>query len=257
MTPTTTILPPFNLPTPIILLITDELSSPADFLLHRCLHQHLNLDKNNRVVVLSVSESLARWKSVASRSNVNLDNGSVEFIDVMSHVSPVPIRPDTSDTPSANTLRPIFDIVLKSLNGSNEVNDIAESSKLVILDDISTLEWIGFTSDDVVRFVRALRGACIKTNATLIVRHHRVSNDVASDDLFSHLYQMCTYHLEVRGLASGRSGSVSGEIALHAGPGTAPTKDSVNLLPRSCAMQYRLTDTSAVFFEKGTGGAVL
>ena len=50
----------------------------------------------------------------------------------------------------------------------------------------------------------------VQANATLFVRHHRLSDE--PDDLFRHLYQLCTYHLEVRGLASGRSGAVSGEV---------------------------------------------
>lgn len=50
----------------------------------------------------------------------------------------------------------------------------------------------------------------VQANATLLVRHHRLSDE--PDDLFRHLYQLCTYHLEVRGLASGRSGAVSGEV---------------------------------------------
>ena len=52
--------------------------------------------------------------------------------------------------------------------------------------------------------------ALVQANATLFVRHHRLSDE--PDDLFRHLYQLCTYHLEVRGLASGRSGAVSGEV---------------------------------------------
>ena len=36
---------------------------------------------------------------------------------------------------------------------------------LVILDDVSVLEWIGFSLVDVVRFVRALRAACLKVRA--------------------------------------------------------------------------------------------
>jgi hypothetical protein len=117
-----------------------------------------------------------------------------------------------------------------------------------------------------------LTGWCIKANATLIVRHHLTTPDEI-DDLFRHLLQISTYHLEVRSLASGRSGAVSGEvpcsklvaifefadgsaqIALHACPST--TDNQVHLLPRSSALQYRLTDTGAVFFERGTGAAVL
>ena len=66
-------LSPFNLPQGILLLITDELSAPADFLLHRGLHQHLKENNNinrakSKATILSVSEGLTRWKAVASRS---------------------------------------------------------------------------------------------------------------------------------------------------------------------------------------------
>ncbi|KAF8632405.1 hypothetical protein AX17_004846 [Amanita inopinata Kibby_2008] len=203
-------LPPFNLPESIVLLVTDELSSPADFLLHRSLQERLKesngKDTHTRGIILSVSEGLTRWRSIASRSNVNLErhlsSGSLEFIDVLSHVSP-----PTPNTASTTVLRPIFDLVVKALD-ANEGEVTAPP--LVILDDISTLEWIGFPETDIIRFFRALRAACIKANATLVVRHHRVLPD-EPDELFIHLYQCCTYHLEVRGLSSGKSGSVSGE----------------------------------------------
>lgn len=66
------ILPPFNLPEGIILLITDELGAPGNFLLHRALAQHLKTDKT--ALVLSVSESLARWKALATKSVRNMIN---------------------------------------------------------------------------------------------------------------------------------------------------------------------------------------
>ena len=73
-------LAPFNLPDRVILLITDELPSSAYFILHRTLITYLKrpefrqecsegerLDKP-RVVILSVSEDLGRWKALASKS---------------------------------------------------------------------------------------------------------------------------------------------------------------------------------------------
>jgi hypothetical protein len=60
-----------DLPRGILLLITDQRSAPADFFLHKTLYQNL---KNNtdasltKVTILSVSEGLARWKSIASKS---------------------------------------------------------------------------------------------------------------------------------------------------------------------------------------------
>jgi len=64
---------PFNLPQGIALLITDQLSAPADFLLHKYLYQHLKKENNTdasptKATILPVSEGLARWKAVASRS---------------------------------------------------------------------------------------------------------------------------------------------------------------------------------------------
>lgn len=39
-------------------------------------------------------------------------------------------------------------------------NDADTTERLIILDDISTLEWIGFPLLDVSRFIRALVAAC-------------------------------------------------------------------------------------------------
>ena len=61
-------LAPFNLPEGILLLITDELAAPADFLLHRSLISHIKETNGpTKTIVLSVSEDLARWKAVASK----------------------------------------------------------------------------------------------------------------------------------------------------------------------------------------------
>jgi len=67
--------PPLNLPEAVILLITDELAAPADFVLHRTLTTHLKKpiqrvegqQNKTRAVILSVSEGLGRWKALASK----------------------------------------------------------------------------------------------------------------------------------------------------------------------------------------------
>jgi len=97
-----------------------------------------------------------------------------------------------------------------------------------------------------------------KANATLLIRQHVLTPSTAQpmlDDLFRALHHMCTYHMDVLPLSSGRSGAVSGQVALHAGPGTL--RGGVKLLGRSSALQYKLTDAGAVFFERGTGAGVL
>jgi hypothetical protein len=111
-----------------------------------------------------------------------------------------------------------------------------------------------------------------QSKASLVIRHHIVT-PAEPDDLFRLLRQICAYHLDVLPLSSGKSGAVSGEVclfrvfgnllasellsqvALHAGPSVA--KPKIKVVPRSQAIQYRLTDTGVVFFERGTGGGFL
>ncbi|KAJ3517047.1 hypothetical protein NLJ89_g747 [Agrocybe chaxingu] len=196
---------PFDLPDDIILLLSDELAAPADFILHRTLAAHLKAGLvSGRVkpksVILSVSEGLSRWKTLAMKSNINLqthlDAGTLEFIELLSCAEP---------SAEAN-LRGVFDRVRTALENSRP----SQQLPLIILDDVSVLEWIGFSPTSVQRFIRALRSLALKANATLVLRHHVVTPN-EPDELLRHLLQICTYHLEVRPLASGRSGAVSGE----------------------------------------------
>ena len=63
----------------------------------------------------------------------------------------------SSDGP--NNLRPIYDRVQTCMaKSSTNVDD----SMLVILDDITVLEWIGFPLVDIIHFSRALRALCQK-----------------------------------------------------------------------------------------------
>ncbi|KII92961.1 hypothetical protein PLICRDRAFT_155896 [Plicaturopsis crispa FD-325 SS-3] len=241
--------PPNDLPSPgQFLLVTDELSSPADFLLHRSVADHLKRSStsSDHCIILSVSEGLSRWKSIAAKTNINLSNlppsKSFTFIDVLD------VLQSFSLAQASSPLRPLYDVVSSKLAHS-------ESHALVILDDIAALEWTGRSFVDVSRFSRALRALCLKAKASLIIRHHLVELDDEPDHLFRHLLQLCTYHMDVRPLSSGRSGAVSGEVALHAGPSTCLPE--LKTIPRALAVQYRLTDSGSVFFERGTGGGVL
>ncbi|KAG0700371.1 hypothetical protein DFH29DRAFT_635063 [Suillus ampliporus] len=231
---------------PRLLLITDQLPAPADFLLHRFLHLHLKQTKTTKCFVLAVSESLERWKSIASKANINVaQNECFQSIDVFDH-HPSSTEGNTNDI----SLKGIYDLLSVKLSDSRVDGQIP----LVILDDITSLEWLGCSLLDLSRFARALRSLCAKMDVALVVRHHIVTPP-EPDALLQHLLQLCTYHIEVRPLASGRSGAVSGEICVHLGPSMKDTKE--HLISRTSALQYRLTESSAVFFEKGTSTGVL
>lgn len=51
-----------------LLVLTDQISSPADFLIHRILTTHLKETNGSKCLFLSVSESLTRLKAIAGKS---------------------------------------------------------------------------------------------------------------------------------------------------------------------------------------------
>ncbi|KIK99385.1 hypothetical protein PAXRUDRAFT_532588 [Paxillus rubicundulus Ve08.2h10] len=229
-----------------LILVTDELQAPADFLIHRFLHLRLKDSKQSQCLFISVSEDMERIKAVASKSNLNLSqNGRFKFIDLNAHLEE---QPDNSLQDSR--LRRVFDVVTSELYNAQG----GEGNFLVILDDIASLEWLGFSVLDLSRLCRALKAFCLKERATLVIRHHIISPSEPGI-LFQHLLQLCSYHVEVRPLSSGRSGAVSGELCLHTGP--VESEPSQQLIARPTALQYRLTDGGAIFFNKGTSEGVL
>ncbi|KAM5533739.1 hypothetical protein V8D89_012612 [Ganoderma adspersum] len=242
--------PPTSLPLPgEILVITDELMAPASFLLHRFLTGHLKEGKNSTAVLISVSEDIGKLKAVAGRSNLNLvgylDSRSLFIIEAMPLLSP------TLQSSETIPLRRLFDQIHQTLSPLSSEPD---RNVLVILDDLSSLEWMGISVECISRFVRAVSSLCQQMNVALVLRHHIVTPG-EPDELLKRLLQSCHYHVDVFPLSSGRSGSVSGQVALHCGPATAEPRHA--LIPRSSAVQYRLTDSGGTFFDRGTGSGVL
>lgn len=174
-------LPALNLPDGAIFLITDELPSPANFLLHRILSVYLKRPRQpehinkTRVIILSVSEDLGRWKALASKAvtyplslhrlqsflitsqNINLQNHlDSEFVLYVDLLAQFKAHQDILH--GENGLRMAFERVRDHLPSDPENSN----PTLLVLDDVSTLEWLGLPSSEVQRFVRALRALCLK-----------------------------------------------------------------------------------------------
>jgi len=223
-------------------LVTDQLQAPADFLIFRTVTTHLKENKQNRCIILSPFNDVPRWKAIASKSALSVDqlvtSGSLKLVDILSHVQS-----------GADTLRPLLDLV------QTFVNDASTTAPhfLVVFDGISTLEWLGFTATEVGRLSRALSSFCRKYSASLLLRYHILDREVIGST-FSLLQQLVAYRVEVRPLSSGKSGAVSGEICVHLGP---LYDKSLTTIEPDKTFQYLLTDFSATYFTKGTGATVL
>ncbi|KAH9957340.1 hypothetical protein BC827DRAFT_1138180 [Russula dissimulans] len=227
-------------------LFTDQLASPGDFLLHQLLSEYVKNFPGGKCVIISTSHCLTKWKAIASRSGFNLDQkldqGSIVFIDIPTQL------PDLSPS-QGTTLLPVLDIIKPHI-----LIPHGAAPPLAIFDELSSFEWIGHSASDVSRFARALVTSCTKNNVFLAIRYHIASPDDL-DSILRVLLQLATYHIEVLPLPSGKSGAVSGEIALH--PGVALNSTPRRVIPRSRALHYRLREYHATYFERGTGHAVL
>ncbi|KAH9987019.1 hypothetical protein BJV74DRAFT_843197 [Russula compacta] len=228
------------------ILITDQLASPGDFLLHQLLSEYVKSSPDGRCIIISVSQALAKWRAISSRSGFNLDQkleqGSVVFIDVPGQF------PDLSPSEGPSLL-PLLDLIRRCIGIQR-----GSTPPLVIFDELASFEWIGHSALDVSRFARALVASCAKNDVFLAIRYHIVAPDDL-DSILRILLQLSTYYIEVLPLSSGKSGAVSGEIALH--PGAVLTGTPRRVIPRSRALHYRLGEYHATYFERGTGHAVL
>ncbi|KAI0292706.1 hypothetical protein B0F90DRAFT_225367 [Multifurca ochricompacta] len=229
------------------LVITDQLVSPGDFLLHQLLSEYVKNSSDGKCVIISTSQDVAKWKSISSRSGFNLtqklEQGSIIFIDVPTQL------PDLS--PSEATLLPLLNLIRNSVKN---LHRNGTTPTLLIFDELATFEWIGHPVLDISRFARALVAYCAKNDVYLVVRYH-IAVPVDLDGVVRILLQLAAYHIEVLPLSSGKSGAVSGEISVHAGPTLISTPRRV--IPRSRALQYRLGDYQVTYFERGMGSAVL
>ncbi|KAI5889930.1 uncharacterized protein SCHCODRAFT_02630412 [Schizophyllum commune H4-8] len=239
---------PFELPDEVCILLTDELASPADFYLYSTAFQRLK--GGRRVLVVSAADDLARWKAVAGKSGVNsaqqVVNKAFEYYDVSAELDRVL---ESVDQDGAPPLRALYDTIVDRLAQQ-------EAPSLIILDALPEMLWLGLPEKDVRLFCRALRALCLKNHTGLLIRFHTTA-DGEHDELLAFLTQLCQFRVDVCPLASGRSGLVSGEIVLRRGASCFVQHMNVKTIPRSSALQYRLSDYSVMYFEKGTDRAVL
>ncbi|KAF8598511.1 hypothetical protein BDV93DRAFT_478396 [Ceratobasidium sp. AG-I] len=256
-----------------VLLITDTPASSSQFLLHALLQSQLKreTDPTNDAptcILVSVDHDLAHISAIASRSNLNLHtclrNRTLVFVDALSRTSHPPgglaADPDAPESPAtpgivvcpplADSLLPLYDVIRRAFS------ELTRGPALLVLGDLSTLEWIGVSSTELTRFVRAVRALAVQNQAGLVVTYHSPSAQLPIGlPVLRDLVLCADVHAEVRELSSGLSSAVSGEVALH--PGFTAHDPLFVPIPREQALQYRLTDGSAIWFERGTSAGVL
>ncbi|KAF9288426.1 Elongator subunit elp6 [Mortierella alpina] len=133
----------------------------------------------------------------------------------------------------------------------------------VILDDLSVLLNCGWPCRDVLALVRYLKLLVGKVNGSLITLVHAdgvMAEDVSQDGLVKGVFYEADYAVDVRGLDSGGSRDVHGQLSLLHGPGyllrLRASLVKENEWP-ALTLHYKILDNNVEVFAKGYSSGVL
>ncbi|KAG8943049.1 hypothetical protein FRC04_003260 [Tulasnella sp. 424] len=250
-----------------LLLVTDDLVSPADFLLYGAVNTFFKEHKTGEIVVVSSSDE-AHWKAVLQKLGLNLaphlTSNTFKLLDPSKFLEGSPN--------SLNPMRRLYDEINQQVL---RPVDNSFTPQLLIVDDISLLDWISTESTEVIRFIRAIKHLATSSGTGVIIRYHSTS-PAKPPPVLQHLMETCNCHVSINSLTSGRSGAVSGEVSIYLSdfpePGlgvlkllrkasfsAGPTLEDKNFIGRSKAqaLHYRVDSSGFKFFDRGTAGSVL
>ncbi|KAF9113835.1 Elongator subunit elp6 [Mortierella sp. AM989] len=160
----------------------------------------------------------------------------------------------------SNFYKVLEDLIVNTISMSNH----GQGKQLcLILDDLSVLLNCGWPCRDVLALVRYLKLLVAKVNGSLITVVHAdsvLAEEVSQDGLVKGVFYEADYIIDVRGLDSGGSKDVHGQLSLLHGPGyllrqrSGEVKD--NEWP-ALTLHYKILDNNVEVFAKGYSSGVL
>ncbi|KAG0280293.1 Elongator subunit elp6 [Linnemannia exigua] len=134
---------------------------------------------------------------------------------------------------------------------------------VLILDDLSVLLNCGWPCRDVLALVRYLKLLVAKFNGTLITLVHAdglMAEEVSQDGLVKGVFYEADYIIDVRGLDSGGSRDVHGQLSLLHGPGYLLRQRAGQVKENewpALTLHYKILDNNVEVFAKGYSSGVL
>jgi hypothetical protein len=197
-------------------LISDDQSS-SDYFLHYFL---CNRIRNDQIVCLiSVTQDLLHYQAITSKLGTNLkfaqDRNQFHFIKTHSRTASTGTGPCCHNVTIDNSLKPLYQLINDVLSSFDQSKPVC-----VIIDDLSILLSLGVSLVEMLTFVKHCRDHLLnddKKEGSLIIRIHRDS-DVDDDEegfLLRHILHYCHLHLHTKGLTTGYSPHISGEVSYY------------------------------------------
>ncbi|RDD39533.1 Elongator complex protein 6 [Trichoplax sp. H2] len=248
-----------NLPNGKSLVIIDS-QTDGSFLLHHFIS--LYIQGGGKVVMLAFAQSFSHYSLVAQKLGINLnsacDDKTFVFLPGLKYTLDGIINRDVEnpllDTSNCKSLHSLY----QAINSAISANENQSLPTLLIIDDISTLLYLGFQHTEICTFLTYCQHTiCKKTNGCILSLIH---NDSDVEDQSSNLLSRWFHHfadivLELEGLQSGRSKDVHGQLKVVFT--RREQNDLHSLSPLSRCVHYRIRDKGVSFFALGTSPAIL
>ncbi|CAG8557448.1 11356_t:CDS:2 [Paraglomus occultum] len=248
-------------PSGSLILITDTLSSEGNFLIHHFIANHLK--ENRHVVLVGFNQTLSHYQAIGKKLGIDLSQEKSKslfsFIDgLTSFYCSNDTSQSTADTDASSISQsssPIEDNLRKFYVMVKEV--VAEhpvgSAVSLVIDDLSTLLFAGIQVEAVLRFVKNCRLLIEKNGGSLTLLVHGddiLMHDINYELFVKSLMYQSEYILSTRGLSSGYSRDVSGDITIARGPRNNDTSY------RTASWHYKTLDNNVQFFAKGHSAGI-
>ncbi|KAG0051675.1 Elongator subunit elp6 [Gryganskiella cystojenkinii] len=290
-------LPPSHaplLPPGDYLSITDTQASDGNFLLHHFISNYIKADQN--VVLVGLAGILVHYTMVGRKLGVNLaaarTKGNFYFVDGLTqltdyaapnkdHVAKsaeskpttpgsrtitAPVAPPLvlAYSPKLVDIYRVLEDLIQNTVAKNSAGSTGQARQLcLILDDLSVLLNCGWPIRDVLALVRYLKLLVGQHNGTLITLVHAdgvMAEEPSQDGLVKGVLYEADYILDVRGLDSGGSRDVHGQISMLHGPGYLFRQRSGQVKENewpSLTLHYKILDNNVEVFAKGYSSGVL
>ncbi|KAF9997420.1 Elongator subunit elp6 [Modicella reniformis] len=165
-----------------------------------------------------------------------------------------------SYSPKLSDFYKVLDDLIRNTVSKNNTH---KKQLCLILDDLSVLLNCGFPCRDVLALVRYLKLLMAKVNGSLITLVHAdgvLAEEVNQDGLVKGVFYEADYIIDVRGLDSGGSRDVHGQLSLLHGPQYLLRQRAGQVKENewpALTLHYKILDNNVEVFAKGYSSGVL
>ena len=228
-----------------VVTVDESAADKAGFVLHHFISRWLK--SGHKVVIVGLEHSFGHYHSVGIKLGYNLlklrESGQVVFYEGLKKILDLSLTDSTtfllSNDHGISSLKALY----------QEISSLVSDNTLVVLDQVSVLTCLGFTTHSIYTFCHYLVSMIASlNNCQLVMRLDQVGN--SSVQLVRLMQQLARLNLTVAGLLTGQSRDVSGVLTLQ-DRGVEGEERGQRIF------QFRVEDKNVKIFAPGTSSAVL